>query len=130
MISENLQSILYVDDDPDMLALTRIAFSTVSKMKMDVCSSGHEALEKAGEISHDLLMLDVDMPGLDGPSTLRELRKLPLTATTPVIFFTANVQQQDLALYASLGVIGIIAKPVHSLLDLPQHVTQMWEERR
>jgi CheY-like chemotaxis protein len=67
------------------------------------------------------------MPGMDGPATLAELRKLPNTAHTPVLFMTAKVQAAEVAHYKSLGALGVIAKPFDPML-LAQQVRQFWRE--
>jgi CheY-like chemotaxis protein len=75
----------------------------------------------------DLILLDVMMPGMDGPATLAELRKLPATAATPVIFMTAKVQTAEVAYYKSIGAIGVIAKPFDPML-LAQQVRTLFEQ--
>ncbi|MDB5869044.1 MAG: response regulator [Polaromonas sp.] len=59
----------------------------------------------------DLLLLDIMMPGMDGPSTLQALREVAATAHTPVVFMTAKVQAAEVALYKDMGVLEVIFKP-------------------
>lgn len=107
-----LKKILYVEDDTSIQLVTRLALEDVGGLELKICSSGQEALEVAAEFAPDLLLLDVMMPGLDGPTTLLELRKLETTGNTPAIFMTAKVQQQEVATLEQLpGTIGVIAKP-------------------
>jgi CheY-like chemotaxis protein len=75
----------------------------------------------------DLILLDVMMPDMDGPATLAELRKLPATATTPVIFMTAKVQAAEVTYYKSIGAIGVVAKPFDPML-LAQQVRTLWQQ--
>jgi len=106
-----LKKILYVEDEPDIQMIARVALESVGGFELCVCSSGTEALEKAAEFGPDLLLLDVMMPGMDGPTTLSELRKIPQLASTPVMFMTAKVQPQEVEYLKSLNVADVIAKP-------------------
>ena len=71
---------------------------------MEVCDSGHDALGLAESFRPDLILLDVMMPGMDGPATLTALRRTPHGSEVPVIFMTAKVQPQEVEAYRDLGV--------------------------
>jgi len=75
------------------------------------CASGAEALSKVGEWPPDLILLDVMMPVMDGPTTLARLRETPEAADIPVVFMTARAQTRELEHFRSLGAAGVIAKP-------------------
>jgi len=124
-----LSHILYVEDDPDIQLIARIALETVGGFTLSVCSSGQEAVDavRAG-VCPDLMLLDVMMPGMDGPAALTALRRLPATANTPVAFMTAKVQGSELAHYQSLGAIGVVAKPFDPM-QLAAQVRELWEQR-
>lgn len=128
MSEKTLTHILYVEDDLDIQAVAQIALEIVGGLSLKTCSSGAEALMaiNAGFIP-DLLLLDVMMPNMDGPTTLAELRKLSGTAKTPVIFMTAKVQSNELDFYTSLGAIGVIAKPFDPM-DLSSQVRALWSK--
>ncbi|MFZ6724542.1 response regulator [Undibacterium sp. MH2W] len=129
MASANLANILYVEDDPDIQTVAQIALEIVGGFALKTCSSGTQALaEIQGGFVPDLLLLDVMMPNMDGPTTLAELRKLPTTAATPVMFMTAKVQSSELEYYKSLGAIGVIAKPFDPM-ELSTQVLKLWQER-
>lgn len=106
-----VNKILYVEDEPDIQTIAIIALKDIGGFKLEACSSGLEAIEKAEAFQPDLILLDVMMPGMDGPKTLKELRKLTATALTPVIFMTAKVQPQEIEEYKTLGAIEVISKP-------------------
>ena len=125
MISGMLERILYVEDEPDIRAVAKIALETVGGFMLNTCNCGAQALQDAEGFKPDLLLLDVMMPGLDGPSTLAGLRKLPQTASTPAVFMTAKVQAAEMAHYASLGVIGVIAKPFNPM-TLAKELRELW----
>ena len=128
MSSDTLQRILYVEDEPDIQAVARIALETVGGFTLQVCSSGEEALQVAVEFAPDLLLLDVMMPGMDGPTTLRELRKLPGLAETPAVFMTAKVQPQEIEQFKSFGALEVIAKPFDPMA-LPSQIAAVWQKR-
>ena len=121
-----LNFVLYVEDDPDIQMVAQMALEVVGGLSLRACSSGREALQAAASCQPDLILLDVMMPEMDGPSTLAELRKLPATASTPVVFMTAKVQAAEVSHYKSLGAIGVIAKPFDPM-QLAQQVRQLWE---
>ncbi len=117
--------ILYVEDEPDIRAIAQMALETVGGFSVIACASGREALAAAATASADLLLLDVMMPAMDGLSTLKALRALPATANTPVIFMTAKVQADEVALYKALGAIDVIAKPFDPM-ELSAQVSRIW----
>jgi CheY-like chemotaxis protein len=109
--ARKLEKILYVEDDPDIRTVATLALEAVGGFVLRVCASGNEAIEAAPGFRPDLLLIDVMMPGLDGPSTLAALRELPETASTPAVFMTAKVQPSEVARYREIGVADVIAKP-------------------
>jgi CheY-like chemotaxis protein len=74
-------------------------------------SSGAQGLARAEKHQPDAILLDVMMPGMDGPTTFRELRKNPATARIPVLLLTAKVQGADQRRFADLGVVAVLFKP-------------------
>jgi CheY-like chemotaxis protein len=107
-----LKKIMLVEDDLDIQLITRLSLEVGGGYDVRVCGSGAEAIQSAAAYAPDLVVLDVMMPGMDGPATMDALRKLPELATTPVVFFTANTQElvrQDLL---RRGALDIIIKPI------------------
>ncbi|WP_227544749.1 response regulator [Sapientia aquatica] len=126
MMGQALTKILYVEDDLDIQAVAKIALELVGGLTLLTCSSGKEALATATEqFAPDLMLLDVMMPEMDGPTTLKHLREWPSMADTPVIFMTAKVQVSEVAYYKSLGAIGVIAKPFDPM-QLAEQVRQLY----
>ncbi|KXF79721.1 response regulator [Enterovibrio coralii] len=103
-------TVLYVEDDEDIRIIAEMALEDEDFFIMS-CSSGAEALEKAALSEPDLLLLDVMMPGMDGPTTLKNLRQIPHVETTPAIFMTAKVQPTEVKAYQECGAVGVISKP-------------------
>jgi two-component system OmpR family response regulator len=123
---KELRRILMVEDEPDIQAVARIALETVGGFTVDMCNSGQEALDRVLELAPDLILMDVMMPGMDGPSTLKHLRAVPATASYPIIFMTAKVQSHEVARYKDIGGLGVIAKPFDPM-TLAQSVRSIWE---
>jgi len=105
--------LLYVDDEPDIREVAAMALELDGEIEVRQAGSGAEALEllDAGDWTPQVILLDVMMPGADGPTTLAEIRKRPASAATPVIFITARAQPHERARLMSLGAIGVITKP-------------------
>lgn len=103
--------ILYVDDEDDIREIAVMALELDSEISVKSCVSGTDALTVASEWLPDLILLDVMMPGMDGPETLERLRQAPETSPIPVVFTTARTQPEDLERFVSLGAAGVISKP-------------------
>ena len=124
----DLSKILYVEDEPDIQSIAKLALEAVGGFTVKICSSGQEALESVTDFSPDLILLDVMMPGMDGPSTLQALRKLDVCAKIPVVFMTAKVQPQEVAGYKALGALSVIAKPFDPM-TLSNQVRAIWNQQ-
>lgn len=124
---EKLVRVMYVEDDPDIQMVARLALETLGGFTVEVCSSGDEAIQSAPGFQPQFILLDVMMPGMDGPTTLDALRKLRATAATPVVFMTAKVQPGEVAHYQELGVVGVIPKPFNPM-TLAGQVEEIWAD--
>lgn len=125
MSDRTLQKILHVDDEPDIREITKLALVDVGGFNVRSCASGKEALAAAPDFGPDLILIDVMMPGMDGPATLRELRNLPGTAATPAIFMTAKVQAREVEEFRMIGAADVIAKPFDPM-KLADQVRAAW----
>lgn len=123
-----LQHILLVDDEPDIRQIARLALETLGGFKITECPSGLEAPAAAARCAPQLILMDVMMPGRDGPATLKVLRATPATARIPVVFMTAKVQPQEIAAFRELGALDVIPKPFDPM-TLALTVRQIWERR-
>jgi CheY-like chemotaxis protein len=103
--------ILYVDDEDDIREIAQMALELDPDFEVRPCSSGSEALRTAAAWQPDLILLDVMMPGMDGPETLRRLAEQPQTAAIPVVFITARTQTHQIEHYKAMGARAVIAKP-------------------
>jgi CheY-like chemotaxis protein len=116
--SPDVISVVVVDDDPDAQAILRQYLSSVGYRVHAVLDS-RQALSTIQQIRPQLVLLDVEMPHLDGWEILAQLRTMPETAMLPVIICSVVDQQQ---LGIALGVCAHMVKPVHeaTLLALVQ----------
>lgn len=126
---QELKRILYVEDEPDIQAVARIALEHVGGFELLVCSSGQEALACSAAFKPDLLLLDVMMPGMDGVTTLHELRKQPGLAQIPAMFMTAKVQPSEVAQLRQHGAIDVIPKPFDPM-TLSENIRSLWQKHR
>ncbi len=104
------ESILVVDDDPDIARFVEVNLRSAG-YDVSVASDGEEALEKAGLLRPDLVLLDVMMPRIDGFEVAHRLRRNPQTATTSIIMLTAKALATDKVLGLTAGADDYIIKP-------------------
>jgi two-component system OmpR family response regulator len=126
MAAPKLRRILYVEDEPDIQAIARFSLEKVGGFEVQSCSSGEEALRAVESFLPDLILLDVMMPRMDGPTLLAELRKRPDTAAVPALFITAKVMDSEVNRYRELGAADVILKPFDPMV-LPQKLLAIWE---
>lgn len=108
--------ILIIDDEEDIRQVAALSLETVAGWEVVVASSGAQGLARAAEHKPDAILLDVMMPGMDGPTTFRELQKNPATGHIPVLLLTAKVQSTDQRRFADLGVRAILFKPFDPMM--------------
>jgi len=126
-MSHVLKRILYVEDEPDIQAVARIALENVGGFTLEICNSGQEAIARGPGFKPDLLLLDVMMPGMDGVTTLQELRKLPGLQSIPAMFMTAKVQPSEVAQLRQHGAIDVIPKPFDPM-TLSENIRSLWNK--
>lgn len=119
--------ILYVEDDEDIREIARLALELVGGFEVMLCASGEQAVASAAAFNPDIILLDVMMPGMDGPSTLAALRRQPAVSHTPVAFMTAKIQPQEIATYKEMGATDVIAKPFDPM-TLPEQIRTIWRK--
>ena len=123
-----LKHVLCVEDEPDIRLVAQIALESVGGLKVSLCPSGTEAVEMARRLQPDLIVLDVMMPGLDGPGALRALRAEPATRDIPAVFMTAKVQPSEVAQLKALGALDVVAKPFDPM-TLASQLQAIWGAR-
>ncbi|MEX1668939.1 response regulator [Zhongshania guokunii] len=120
-----LEKILYIEDEPDIRLVAEIALRQVGQLDVVTCASGEEGLAVIHEVMPQLIILDVMMPGMDGPQILSKLRAMPEFMLTPVIFITAKVQPDEVEQFKQLGAVDVITKPFNPM-TLAQDVRAIW----
>jgi two-component system, OmpR family, response regulator len=120
-----LKTVLYVDDEADIRHIAQIALELNGTIKVETAASGEQALENARKHKPDLVLLDVMMPGIDGPTTLKKMRTDSALARIPVVFITAKALPHEVAGLGELGAVGVIAKPFDPM-ELENQVQAIW----
>lgn len=113
--------ILVVEDNPLNLKLVRDVLEA-SGYDVVPATSGEEALEAAAESPPDLVLMDLQLPGIDGTETMHRLRDGTLAAHVPVVAVTAFAMARDQAEAQAAGFDGYVEKPisVRALVDQVQ----------
>ena len=125
MSTAPLERILYVEDDPDIREVARLALEVVGGLTILACESGEDALARFPGFAPDLLLLDVMMPGMDGPTLLGRLHQTAAGRDLPAIFMTAKMQPDEVAALEHIGAIGVIPKPFDPM-RLTEEVRAIW----
>ncbi len=120
-----LQRVLHVEDDASIQAVAKLALEIVGGLQVLSCSSGQEALDRVAAFAPDFILLDVMMPGMDGPETLARLGAVVDLSRIPVAFMTAKVQPAEIEHYRSLGARDVIVKPFDPM-QLAVQVKAIW----
>jgi CheY-like chemotaxis protein/HPt (histidine-containing phosphotransfer) domain-containing protein len=121
-----LRRILLVEDEPDIQAIAKVALETLGGFAVDLASSGQQAIDRARESSPDLVLMDVMMPRMDGPTTLARLKELDGLKEVPVVFVTAKVQPPEVEHLRSIGAAAVIPKPFDPM-TLAATLRSIWE---
>lgn len=124
-----LERILLVDDESDIRTVTAMALESLGGFVVERCASGPAALARLAAFAPQLVLLDVMMPGMDGPATLAALRARDDFAAPPVVFLTARTDPAAVDELRALGAIDVIAKPFDPMA-LPAAVRAIWSSHR
>lgn len=122
-------TILYVEDDPDIRIIASTILQTIGGFSVLACESGEQAIESAKNAVPDIILLDIMMPGMDGPQTMRTLRNMPPLASKPYIFMTAKIQPCEVSEYMKLGAVGVIAKPFDPM-QLCDQIARLYDRHK
>ncbi|MCW5824381.1 MAG: response regulator [Cyanobacteria bacterium TGS_CYA1] len=122
-----ISSVLLVDDDANIRRITQLVLTRVVAWEVKLADSGKEALDILVDYQPDLILLDVMMPGMDGPTTLNAIKQTYANAAPPVIFMTAKALKTEVELYLNLGSAGVITKPFDPK-SLPNEIFSILEK--
>jgi CheY-like chemotaxis protein len=116
--------ILVVDDDEDIREVAQMSLEVVGGWRVTTAADGQQALDQARRDQPDAIVMDVMMPGMDGPTAAVALRADPATTGIPVVLLTASVQAAERAALAELPVAGVLGKPFDPML-LPAELSAL-----
>lgn len=116
--------ILLVDDEADIRKIAKLSLEAVGKHQTVMAENAPEGIALAIAEQPDLILMDVMMPGMDGPTALAQLRADARTQHIPLIFMTAKVQRAEVERYQALGARGVIGKPFDPM-TLPGEIARI-----
>lgn len=105
--------VLYVDDEEDLREVAQMSLELDPEIEVRACASGAAAIEEIDAWHPDLILMDVMMPDMDGPETLRRMRARGVAV--PIVFVTARAAHTDVQQLTALGADGVVAKPFNPL---------------
>ena len=103
--------ILIVEDNPQSLKLVRDILQVKGYQTLEA-ETGEEGVRLARERQPALILMDIQLPGINGIEALQKLRADPVTSSTPVIAVTASVMTQDRSRIMAAGFDGFQSKPI------------------
>ncbi len=123
-----MHRVLIIDDEDDIREVASLTLEATAGWHVSTAASGSEGLEVAAAEQPELILLDVMMPEMDGPTTFRAMQNDSRTSRIPVILLTAKVQGVDQRRFADLGVAAILFKPFDPM-TLAQQIADVldWE---
>jgi CheY-like chemotaxis protein len=121
---EQLKRVLYVDDDPSICELVELAFEISGDIELRICHCGEEALGQIEKFDAQLVVIDVNMPNMDGPETINSLGQKGFRL--PVVFATAETRPEIHQQLLSLGSLDVLVKPFDPL-TLRQRLCDIWD---
>jgi CheY-like chemotaxis protein len=112
-----MRLILIIDDEDDIREVAALSLEATAGWDTITASSGPDGILAAANPARrpDAILMDVMMPGMDGPTTFRQMQQDPLVSGIPVLLLTAKVQGVDQRRFAGLGVAGVLFKPFDPL---------------
>lgn len=116
--------VLVVDDDELILEVAQMCLEAVGGWQVTTASSGQEGLDRAVSERPDAIVMDVMMPGMDGPATAVALHENPVTTGIPIVLLTAKAQGKGQTDLSTLPIIGVLSKPFDPML-LPATLSSM-----
>ena len=119
-----MRRVLLIDDDDAIREVAVVALEVVGGWEVLSAGSGQEGVRLAVRERPDVVLLDVMMPGMDGPTALSLLRADSRTQDIPVIFLTAKLQAAEQRRWDGLHVAGVLAKPFDPM-RLPGQISDL-----
>ena len=114
-MSKQRRRILLIDDEDDIREVVQLSLEMTAAWEVLAASSGKEGVAKAESEKPDAILLDVMMPELDGPATLKLLKANPAIRGIPVVLLTAKVHSAERSRFSELGAAAVMTKPFDPL---------------
>ncbi|WP_370315203.1 PleD family two-component system response regulator, partial [Thalassolituus sp.] len=115
MISNSpLSTVLIVDDSPSNIRV--MAAVLQERYRVKTATSGQQCIEMAIRHKPDLILLDIEMPGISGYDVCRELKRLSETQDVPIIFVTGRDNIEDEEMGLRIGAVDYITKPIRPVI--------------
>jgi CheY-like chemotaxis protein len=114
-----MRTVLYVEDNPANLTLVEQLIGRVADMRLLSARDGHLGIKTARESQPDVILMDINLPGLSGLDALKILREDPMTAHIPIVALSANAMPRDVKKGLEAGFYRYLTKPikVNELMD-------------
>lgn len=119
-----MHRILLIDDEDDIREVASLTLEATAGWQVIAASSGADGIRVALAEKPEAILMDVMMPEMDGPTTFREMQKIPELANIPVILLTAKVQGVDQRRFSDLGVAAVLFKPFDPM-TLAQQIAEV-----
>lgn len=120
-----LQKILHIEDDPEISEITGMALELVGGLTLLQADRGEKALDQIEAFAPQLVLSDVQMPGLTGPETLERIRQIPGYENIPAVFLTARLTNECEGICNHPMDLGIIGKPFDPV-TLADQLRSIW----
>jgi CheY-like chemotaxis protein len=124
---EKLKRILYVEDDMDVAEVALMTLEDLGGFEVKHCASGEEAIAALPAYNPQLVLLDVMMPNMDGPETLKAIQAMPEGKSVPIVFMTAKAQAHQQEAYLHMGAVGVLSKPFDPA-TLSDSLRTLWQK--
>lgn len=123
----DLKKLLYVEDDESIAEIALMTLRELGGFEVMHCSSGQAALDCVAAFKPQMILMDVMMPDMDGPETLKRLKAMPAATNIPLLFITAKAQLHEQKAYIELGAAGVIVKPFDPA-TLSDQIRAIWNQ--
>ena len=112
MVNDKTIKTIVVDDEPPARRNLRALLKRDPDIELvKECGNGREAVSSIRALQPDLVLMDINLPGMSGEDALRDLRRHPATAAVPVIAVSADAMSEDVARYKAAGFQAYVTKP-------------------
>ena len=120
-----LKRILHIEDDPEILKITGMALELLGGFCLEQFESGEAGIAAIERFGPQLVVSDVQMPGLTGPETLQEMRKISGYEDIPAVYLTAQLMNNGEGLLSHPRDLGIVGKPFDPA-TLATELKELW----